>query len=160
MAMQVDGEPCGAKIALVDVDGLLVNNNLVGPGSLGDNPVAAFREKLQAIAADREVAAVVVRINSPGGGVTATDLMWQELQAFRRRTGLPVVACLLDLGTGGAYYLATAADAIFAHPTTVTGGIGVIINIYNLQQTMAWVNAFNQSIKSGPLSTSARIAKR
>src|SRR5262245_65863605 len=56
----------------------------------------------------------------------------------------------MDVATGGAYYLATAADTIVAHPTTVTGGIGVIWNSYNLKDLMAQQNIFHQPIKSGP----------
>jgi len=143
-----EGRPQG-KIAIVDVDGLLVNNNLVGLGSVGENPVSLFREKLDAVAADACYCAVVVRINSPGGGVTASDIMWRDLRAFQQQTGLPVVACLMDLATGGAYYLATAADHIVAHPTTVTGGMGVILNLYNLKDTMAYFNVEAVPVKAG-----------
>jgi protease-4 len=76
--------------------------------------------------------------------------MWQELLRFRNRTQIPVVACLMDLGTGGGYYLATAADLIVAHPTSVTGGIGVILNLYNLREAMGYFNVLGQQIKSGP----------
>ncbi len=143
-----DGEPC-EKIAIVDVDGLLVNTNLVGLGSVGENPVALFREKLDDVARDPCFRAVVLRINSPGGGVTASDIMRHDLLSFRERTGLPVVACLMDLATGGAYYLATAADHITAHPTTVTGGMGVILNLYNLKDAMAYFNVEAVPIRSG-----------
>jgi protease-4 len=139
------------KVAIVDVDGLLVDANLTGPYSMGENPVDLLREKLDAVAADRQICAVVVRINSPGGGVTASDVMCHELQAFRARTGKPVVAYLLELSTGGAYYLATAADAIYTHPTTITGGVGVILNLYNLQDTMAQLNVYSQPIKAGEM---------
>lgn len=138
-----------SRVALVDVDGLLVNANLTGPYSASENPVALLCERLDAVAADPSVCAVVVRINTPGGGVAASDLMRQQLLAFRGRTGLPVVACLMDLATGGGYYLATAADLIYAQPTTITGGIGVIFNLYNLQDAMAQVNVAAQPIKSG-----------
>jgi protease IV len=139
----------GPKVALVDVDGLLVNQNLTGPYSSGDNPVDLFRERLDAAAADPAVCAVVLRINSPGGSVTATDIMWHELRAFRQRTGRPVVACLLDHGCGGAYYLATAADLIVAHPTTVTGGIGVLLNLFNLEDALGVFSIVSQSVKAG-----------
>jgi protease-4 len=145
-----------AKIAVLDVDGLLLNQNLSipgpwGTGLVGENPLALFHEKLQAIQADPCVGAVLLRINSPGGGVSTTDMMWQELQRYRHTTGKPVVACLMDVAAGGGYYLATAADYIVAHPTTITGGIGVIWNSYNLKDTMAQVNIIPQPIKSGEL---------
>src|SRR6516225_3005237 len=151
VAMPLGGSCAGKepKIAVVDVDGLLLNMDMTGMYSLGENPVSVFREKLEAIAADPCVCAVVVRINSPGGGVTATDIMWRDLQAFRAKTNLPVVACIMDLGCGGAYYLATASDLIVAHPTSVTGGIGVILNLYNLQDTLNLFSIVSQSIKAG-----------
>ncbi|MGH7170731.1 MAG: S49 family peptidase [Gemmataceae bacterium] len=149
--MSVSGPCTGkeAKIAVVDVDGLLLNMDMTGMYSLGENPVSLFREKLDAIAADPCVAAVVVRINSPGGGVTATDMLWRDLQAFRANTRRPVVACLMDVGAGGAYYLATASDAIVAHPTSITGGIGVILNRYNLSGAIGYFSLQALPIKSG-----------
>ncbi len=136
-------------VAVIDVDGLLLNTDFTGLASSGENPVSLFRERLDAVACDGCVKAVVVRINSPGGGVTASDIMWHDLAAFRERTGLPVVACLMDLGAGGAYYLATAADQIVAHPTSVTGGIGVILNVYNLQDALQQFNVAAIPVRAG-----------
>jgi protease-4 len=137
------------KIAIIDVDGLLLNNDATGLGSWGENPISAFRERLDAIECDSCVRAVVVRINTPGGSVTATDIMWRDLTAFKHRTCLPVVACLMDVAAGGGYYLAVASDRIVAHPTSVTGGIGCILNVYNLQDLMGQFNILGIPIKSG-----------
>lgn len=139
----------GRRIALVDVDGLILNQEMTGLYSDGENPVAVFREKLETIARDPCYAAVVLRINSPGGGVTASDMLWHDLRSFKDYTNLPVVACLMDVGAGGAYYLATAADTIIAHPTSITGGIGVILNLYNLEDAMAQFNIVGVPVKSG-----------
>jgi protease-4 len=141
--------PNAAKIAIIDVDGLILNNDATGLGSWGENPVSAFRERLDAIECDPCVRAVVVRINTPGGSVTATDIMWRDLTAFKHRTCLPVVACLMDVAAGGGYYLAVASDRIIAHPTSVTGGIGCILNVYNLQDLMGQFNILGIPIKSG-----------
>jgi len=152
VAMPVDGQgPCkgGPKVAIVDVDGLLVNQTLNGPIFVGDNPVAIFEEKLDATRNDSDVCALVVRINSPGGGVTACDVMRHLLEKYRKDTGRPVIVSLVDVGAGGAYYLATAADAIVAHPTAITGGIGVIWNSYNLRDLMAQFNVIPQTVKAG-----------
>jgi protease-4 len=152
VAMPVEGGVADCKsphVAIIDVDGLLLNTNLAGPYSAGDNPVDVFREKLDVAAADPAAVAVVVRINSPGGSVTASDIMWRDLQRFRTKTQRPVVACLMDLGTSGAYYLATASDLIVAHPTTVTGGIGVVLNLYNLEDAMNVFNIVSQAVKAG-----------
>jgi protease-4 len=143
--------PNAPRVAVIDVDGLLLNQNLTGLYSAGENPVASFREKLEAAAGDPRVRAVVLRINSPGGGVAATDLMAEELRRFRGHTGKPTVACLLDVATGGAYYLAAGCDRVVALPTTVTGAIGAVVNHANLQDAMAQVNVRFETIKSGDL---------
>ncbi|MBX9791326.1 MAG: S49 family peptidase [Pirellulales bacterium] len=145
------GTESGQRIAIIDVDGLLLNMDMVGPSSHGENPVSLFREKLDAAAADPCVRAVVVRINSPGGSVTATDIMRHDLEAFKSRAQRPVVACLLDVGASGAYYLATAADLIVANPITITGGIGVILNLYDVTGAMAESQGrvYNLSVKAG-----------
>src|SRR5262245_10813921 len=152
VAMPVEGGSTACRsphVAIIDVDGLLLNTNLAGPYSAGDNPVDIFREKLDFVAADPNAVAVVVRINSPGGSVTASDIMWRDLQRFREKTHRPIVACLMDLGTSGAYYLSTACDLIVAHPTTVTGGIGVVLNLYNLEDAMNVLNIVSQAVKAG-----------
>ncbi len=157
----IDVTPCGPgpRIALVDVDGLILNSPFTGPLSVGENPVAVFREKLDAIEADSNVKAVVLRINSPGGGISACASMRADLERFKTRKHVPIVACLLDTGAGGAYYLASAADQVVAGPATVTGGIGVILNLFNLRDLMAQYNVIPQPIRAGvniDIGTSAR----
>ncbi|MEM9645694.1 MAG: S49 family peptidase [Planctomycetota bacterium] len=137
------------RIAVIDVDGLLVNQIRGGLGSLGENPVALFREKLRQLESDPTIAALVLRIDSPGGGVTATDVMSHELMRFKSVAQIPVVACLMTGGTGGAYYLATHADEIVAHPTSIVGGIGVILNLYNLEDTLGQYNIAAIPVKAG-----------
>ena len=136
-------------VAIVDVDGLLLDSDATGLGSWGENPVALFRERLDAIAANPKVRAVVLRIHSPGGSVTATDIMWRDLHAFKVRTQLPVVACLMDVAAGGGYYLATGANHIVAHPTSITGAIGCILNVYNLEDLMGAIKVEGTPIKAG-----------
>lgn len=148
-SVHLQGRSTAGRIAIVDVDGLLVNKNSSGLGSLGENPVALFREKLDALRMDNNVRGLVLRINSPGGGVTATDIMSRDLQQFRADTQIPIVACLLDVGAGGAYYLASHADVVIAHPTSIVGGIGVILNVYNLEDAMGQFNIASKPIKSG-----------
>jgi protease IV len=142
-------EACGPAVAVIDVDGILLNMDMTGPGSAGENPVSLFRERLDAAAADPCTRAVVIRINSPGGGVTASDIMWHDLVQFKTRMHVPVVVCLLDTATGGAYYLATAGDQIIANPTTVTGGIGVILNLYNIHDFLQKNDVVAIPVKAG-----------
>jgi protease-4 len=140
-----------ARVALLDVDGLLLNQNLTGLYSVGENPVSAFREKLEAAAADSRVRAVVLRIHSPGGGVAASDLLAEELRRFRVTMRKPVVACLMDVATGGAYFLAVGCDRVIALPTSITGGVGAMVNHANLQDAMAQFSVRFESIKAGEL---------
>ena len=136
-------------VAVVDVDGLLLDADSTGLGSWGENAVSLFRERLDAIQCNPRVRAVVLRIHSPGGSVTATDIMWHDLQTFRRAHA---VACR-RLPDGRRhrrrYYLATGSDVIIAHPTGVTGAIGCILNVYNLQDLMAQFNIVGIPVKAG-----------
>ncbi|VTU00504.1 signal peptide peptidase 36k type : Signal peptide peptidase SppA, 36K type OS=Isosphaera pallida (strain ATCC 43644 / DSM 9630 / IS1B) GN=Isop_2117 PE=4 SV=1: Peptidase_S49 [Gemmataceae bacterium] len=150
------------RVAIVDIDGLILNAPFVGPLSVGENPVALFREKLDAVECDPCVRAVVVRVHSPGGGVAACTAMRRDLERFKERTKLPVVAALLDVAAGGAYYVASAADVVVAEPAAVTGGLGVILNLFNLQDLMAQFNVIPQPIKAGEMvdiGSSARPLK-
>ncbi len=122
----------GPSVAVITVDGILLDMDMAGPSSIGENPVSLFREQLDEAAADPCTRAVVIRINSYGGSVGASDIMRHELEQFKSRTNLPIVACITETGAGGAYYLATAADQIIAMPTSIVGGVGVILNLYNL----------------------------
>jgi protease-4 len=137
------------RIALIDVDGLLLNQNFGSLYSVGDNPLASFRDKLEAAARDPQIVAVVLRINSPGGSVTTCDIMAEELRRFRAETRKPVVASLMDLATSGAYFIAVESDRIVAHPTAMTGGLGVVFNHFNLQDAMAQLNLVANPVKAG-----------
>src|SRR5262249_15137565 len=123
-------------------------SSLLGGGR--DNPMSLFRERLDAAADDKHVKAVVLRLNSPGGAVTASDIMYQDLCRFRRETGKPVVACMMDVAASGAFYLAMGCDRVYAHPTTVTGSIGVIMSLYNASGVFGMLGVRSEPIKSGP----------
>jgi len=141
---------CFDKIAIIDVDGLILNAKVGGLLSDGDNMMSTFCERLQAAADDPQVKAVVLRINSPGGAVTASDIMYHEVRRFREKTGKPVVACMMDVAASGGYYLAMSADRIYAHPSTVTGSIGVIMSLYNAAGLFQMIGVKSNPIKSGP----------
>jgi protease-4 len=139
------------KIAVIDVDGLLINRHKRGWMREGDNPVSMFVEKLDKAAADQRVKAVVLRINSPGGTVAASDIMYHSLCEFKRKTGKPVVTCILGLGCSGAYYVACGSDGIVAQPGSVTGSIGTIMHTFSVAGTMEKIGVKAVAIKSGEL---------
>jgi protease-4 len=142
-----------AKIVLIDVSGLLSDEGTTPILSLGTPPprvpmLARIREELKKAGDDREVRALIVRINSPGGTVTASDIVFRELEMFKRRARVPVVAVMMDVAASGGYYVALAADTIVAHPTTVTGSIGTIMISLNAEGLMHKLGVATTAIKS------------
>jgi protease IV len=117
------------KVLVLDISGVIMSGESKAPLSGGKKPgiIAQVREALDRARRDEHVKAVVLRINSPGGGVTASDILYHELKKFRQETGVKLVAHIMDVGASGAYYAALSADAITAQPTSVTGSIGVIM---------------------------------
>lgn len=144
-----------AKVAVIDVDGLLFNQRDGGFFGSGENPVSLFIEKLGAAQADPNVRAVVLRLNSPGGGVTASDLMYRRLIEFKEKRKIPVIAMIEDVGASGAYYVACGADSIIVTPTSVTGSIGVIVQTFSLAGTMAKLGIEARAVTSGPMKDMA-----
>jgi protease-4 len=136
------------KVAIVEVEGMIANakaGGLLGPS---ENPVSLFVQELDKAEKDDTVKAVVLRVNSPGGTVSASDAMYQILKRFRARTHKPVVASIQELGASGAFYVSCGADKIVAQPTSLVGSIGVIFETYNLQGTMAKLGVRPENYKS------------
>ena len=142
-----------SKILLVDVSGFL-SDEAPPSVSIGSPPprvplLVRFREELKKATEDGDVKALVLRINSPGGTVTASDIMYRELEIFRRERKLPIVAVMMDVAASGGYYVALAADQIVAHPTSVTGSIGVIMLTVNAEGLLQKIGVAAAAIKSG-----------
>ncbi|MGH7215369.1 MAG: signal peptide peptidase SppA [Tepidisphaeraceae bacterium] len=138
------------KIAIIEVEGMLLNARTGGFLQPQENKVSLFVEQLDVAARDPNVKAVVLRVNSPGGTVTASDTMYQKVVDFKKKTGKPVVASLQDVAASGGYYVATGADQIVAHPMSVVGSIGVIYHTFNIEGTLRKIGAEAKSITSGP----------
>jgi protease IV len=139
------------KIAIIEVEGLLMNVRSGGFLQPRENPVSLFVQQMERAEQDNDVKAVVLRINSPGGTVSASDVMYQTVQRFRERSGKPVVAAAQEVVASGAYYIALSADEIVVQPTSVVGSIGVIFQTFDLTGTLAKVGARTEAIKSGPM---------
>jgi protease-4 len=139
------------KIAVIDVDGLMMNRESGGFLRGGENPVSLYVEKLDKARKDKKVKAVVLRLNSPGGTVGAADLMYHSLERFKDKSNKPVVACMLDVAASGAYYLACGSDGIVAQPSSITGSIGTIMQTMSFKGTMDKLGIKAVAIKSGEL---------
>ncbi|MFQ5489484.1 MAG: S49 family peptidase, partial [Phycisphaerae bacterium] len=138
------------KIVIIDIAGLLLNAETPGLFKPGEHPVALLTEQLDKARRDKNVKAVVLRINSPGGGVTASEIMHDEITRFKKRTHKPVIAILMDVAASGGYYVACACDQIYAQHSTVTGSIGVIVQLFEFSGTMAKLGVVGNAIVSGP----------
>lgn len=149
--IQVEPGHSSDKIAIIEVEGMLMNARAGGFFQAGENPLSVFTQQLAEAAKDDHVKAIVLRVNSPGGTVTTSDAMYQELVRFRLKTNKPIVASCQEVAASGAYYVSCAADRIVAQPTSVVGSIGVIFNTFNVSGTMAKIGLTNDAIKSGPL---------
>jgi protease-4 len=139
------------KIAVIEVEGVLVNARAGGFLQPTENKLSLFKEQLDMAASDRRVKAVVLRVNSPGGTVTASDTMYELLTRFKAKTHKPVIASLQEVAASGGYYVACASDQIMASPTSVVGSIGVIFNTFDASRGMDKIGVRAESIKSGPL---------
>ena len=108
-----------------------------------------MNEKLRLAAEDSNVKAIIIRLNTPGGTVTASDIMYRQIERFRKTTIKPVVVLMMDIATSGGYYIALASDHIIAYPTTVTGSVGVILQIVSLQPALQNIGITADAITSG-----------
>jgi protease-4 len=150
-----------AVIGVVRVEGDIARGK-GGSDPLGAVDVAASEpivKRIRSLADDEQVRAIVVRIDSPGGDGTASDMIWRELVRARKEKGKPVVASMGDVAASGGYYVAVAADRIFAEPSTITGSIGVFVGKFDLEDlysTLGLKLVTNKRGKSADLFSTAR----
>jgi protease-4 len=140
------------KILLVDLDGVISFKEETDKLQLSARPskVAFFREALRKAEADSDIAGVIMRINSPGGTVAASDTIYHEIMSFKQRRKIPVNAYIMELCASGGYYVASASDRIIASPTAVTGSIGVIVMKFNIEELLSKIGVSAETYKSGP----------
>ncbi len=127
--------PVGDRIAIVRVSGVIVN------------PLP-FVNKLEKLKADKSVKAVVIRVDSPGGSVGASQEMYRAIERLKE-SGKPVVVSMGNVAASGGYYISAPADFIFANPGTITGSIGVIIQHVAYKELMSKIGIKARSIKTG-----------
>lgn len=141
-----EGLPTGGpKVAVVELEGIILDGS------------AAVRE-LRERADDPSIKAVVLRINSPGGVVAPTQEIFTAIQRVRKG-GKPVVASLGAVAASGGYYVATAADRIYANPGTLTGSIGVIMQMANLEGLLKKVGVEYVVVKAGSYKDVGNFAR-
>ena len=139
------------KILLVDISGVISTKSKSGllPFGSSISIVTRVREELEKAAKDDKIQGLVLKMNTPGGTVTASDILYQEIKTFKEEKKIPVVVCMMDVAASGGYYIALAADTILAHPTSITGSIGVIALKFNAEELLEKIGVEDESIKSG-----------
>ncbi len=121
-----------------------------GPSSAGGDTIAAA---LREVAADDSISAIVLRVDSPGGSVTASETIWREVKRARRR-GKPVVASMGSVAASGGFYISCGAKKVYANPGTLTGSIGVIMDFVNLEKLYEWAKIKRYALKTGKFKAS------
>lgn len=113
------------KIAVVDLKGVIDDEN-----------VSKLKRQLKSARKDKTVKGLIVRVNSPGGSVSASDRVWNEIKKYRADTNEPAVAFMQQVAASGGYYAAVGCEQIVAEPTVITGSIGVITGYAAVQELL------------------------
>jgi protease-4 len=137
------------KILILDVAGIIGTSIRPGLFERERDILSRIYYRLKTASEDRQVKGVILRLDTPGGEVTASDILYNEILRFKRETGAPVVALMMGLAASGGYYVASACDTIIAHPSTITGSIGVISIFPNLQELFKKIGVNFNILKSG-----------
>ncbi|MBT5470373.1 MAG: signal peptide peptidase SppA [Nitrospina sp.] len=146
----IEGEGPG-KILLVDVDGIINNqkNRTFSGNTLSLGMVEKVRSIIEKAEKDSEIKALLIKMNSPGGTVTASDIIYHLLKSYKEKNKVKIYVQVMDLAASGGYYIAMAGDQIIAHPTSLIGSIGVIALKVNLKDLMAKIGVDVEIVKSG-----------
>jgi protease IV len=139
------------KVLLIDMRGVINNQKdraLTG-ATTALGMVEWIREIIAKAEKDQDIKALLIKINSPGGTVTASDIILHELLIYKEKFSIPIYVHVMDLAASGGYYIALAGDEIVAHPTSLIGSIGVIAFKVNLENLMGKIGVDWEVVKSG-----------
>jgi len=143
--LTISGELGDPKVAVIPVYGVLVRD----AGTWDEDPVLLLRAMLRAARDDKNVKGVILSVDSGGGGITTCDLMRKEIIDYRQETNNPVVTLMEDVAASGAYYVACGTDHVLAHPTTITGSIGVMFPLFDASGLLDKVGVRDRTVKTG-----------
>jgi protease-4 len=136
----------GDKIAVVDVEGVIIE------------PRTVVKE-LKRYAKDGSIKAIILHINTPGGGAAASQEIHDEVKRIRTEKKKPIIASIETLGASGGYYVAVGADKIYANPASIVGSIGVISQWYNYAELLRWIKMKDVTFKAGELKDAGNPAR-
>jgi protease-4 len=139
------------KVLLVPISGLIADMSSSDLFWSERGTASSIHDMLRAARRDPQVKAVLLEIDSPGGGITASDVIYHDLKQFHEETGKRIVSVFDDLAASGAYYVACASQRIVAHPTALTGSIGVIVPLFGAEDLLSKIGIQARPVKSGPM---------
>jgi protease IV len=146
----LDGKGPG-KVLLLGVDGLISEHARQGLLRTRPSTVQELAAQLRLARKDPDIKALVLKIDSPGGTTTASDILYHELMAYKDASHVTLVAAMMGVAASGGYYVALPADHIMAHPTTITGSVGVIFLMPRVAGLMEKLGVGVDVSKSGTL---------
>ena len=147
------------KILVIPIKGEISGSTSKGLIFTKPSMIQEVVSQLKQAEKDKAIKAIILKIDSPGGTVTASDILYHEILAFKKRTGVKLVAAMMDVAASGGYYIALPADFILAHPTTITGSIGVIFmqpKVNNLMEKIGVGLDINKSGKNKDMGSPFR----
>ncbi len=145
------------KVLLLDISGLISTSINPGLFARESDLLSQVYYRLKKASEDPFIKGVILRLDTPGGEVTASDIIYHEIQNFKKRTGIPVLALMMSMTASGGYYIASACDHLIAHPSSLTGSIGVISLFPNLDGLLDKIGIQMAVIKSGKLKDSGSV---
>lgn len=149
-----DEGPAGSRVAVLTAVGE-IRDGEQPPGTIGGDSLAKL---LHDVRFDKSVRAVVLRIDSPGGSVPASEQIRQEVEALRK-AGKPVVSSFASVAASGGYYIAMESDEIYAEPTTITGSIGVFAILPTFERAMGKLGVGSDGIGTSPLAGATDLTR-
>lgn len=137
----------GSAIAVIFANGAIMDGEET-PGNVGGDTTAA---QIRDARLDPKIKAIVLRVNSPGGSVTASEIIREELAAAKA-AGKPVVVSMGGMAASGGYWISTPADYIVANPSTLTGSIGIFGVINTVENTLGSIGVHTDGVATSPLA--------
>lgn len=138
------------KVLVIPINGIISDQPkdrlLLTQPSLVQQVVSQLKRAEQ----DPKIKALLLKVNSPGGTVTASDILYHEISEYKKRSGAKIVVAMMNVAASGGYYISLPADWIMAHPTTVTGSVGVIFMRPGVSGLMQKVGLSMEVNTSGP----------
>ncbi len=137
------------KVLIINIDGVLNDEPKKGLLATAPSVMDSVIMQLRKAEKDDKIVAVLLKINSPGGGVTVSDILYHELLEFKKRSKKKLYVQMMSLTASGGVYISMAADHIQAHPSTITGSVGVISITADISGTMDKIGAKVNVYKTG-----------